>query len=498
MPTMNPFRLLLSAALLLASGSAAAQAPTVVKAAALQQDVDILERAYTQLHPGLYRYNTPAQMQAHFAELRKRLGHDQTVSEAYLAFSRFAGTVRCGHTYANFYNQTEGVAAEVLRSPTRVPFHFRWLQGKMVVVRNYSSDASLVPGTEVLAIDDVDSARILATMLPIARADGSNDGKRVRQLEVMGVDRYEAFDVFLPLLFPQIGTQQTLTVRSPGDAAPRIVKVTALTQAQRLAAHDALAAASADAGSEEGWSLRFTADNAAVMTLPNWALYNSKFDWKAWLAKSFEEINQRHSPGLVIDIRENEGGLSVGDVLLAHLVDTPLDLPGVIRKTRYRSTPLDLRPYLDTWDKSFNDWGKDVTDLGDGFFRVQREGEQADGDRIEPQLPRYAGPVRVLISATNSSATFEFARAARQSGRAKLVGETTGGNQRGINGGAFFFLRLPNSKIELDLPLVGQFPTTPQPDAGLEPDKAVPTTAADIAANRDAQMQAALADLAAR
>jgi hypothetical protein len=79
-----------------------------------------------------------------------------------------------------------------------------------------------------------------------------------------------------------------------------------------------------------------------------------------------------------------------------------------------------------------------------------------------------------------------------------LVGQTTGGNRRGINGGAFFFLRLPNSTIELDLPLVGQFPLDPQPDAGIEPDIAVRVTRADVANGRDVELDAALADLAHR
>ena len=97
----------------------------------------------------------------------------------------------------------------------------------------------------------------------------------------------------------------------------------------------------------------------------------------------------------------------------------------------------------------------------------------------------------VLCDASNSSATFQFAQAVQQSGAATLLGETTGGNRRGINGGAFFFLRLPASGLEVDLPLIAGFPDTPQPDAGIEPDVAVPTTAGDIASGRDPQMAAA-------
>ena len=75
----------------------------------------------------------------------------------------------------------------------------------------------------------------------------------------------------------------------------------------------------------------------------------------------------------------------------------------------------------------------------------------------------------------------------------KLVGEATGGNQRGGNGGAFFFVRLPASGIEFDLPLIGNFPMQPAPDAGIEPDLKVDVAAVDIATGIDAQMERALA-----
>ena len=97
----------------------------------------------------------------------------------------------------------------------------------------------------------------------------------------------------------------------------------------------------------------------------------------------------------------------------------------------------------------------------------------------------------VLCDASNSSATFGFDQTCKDNGLATLIGQTTGGNRRGINGGAFFFLKLPASQLETDLPLIASFPTTPQPDAAIEPDIAVATTAQDIAVGRDPQMQAA-------
>lgn len=64
-------------------------------------------------------------------------------------------------------------------------------------------------------------------------------------------------------------------------------------------------------------------------------------------------------------------------------------------------------------------------------------------------------------------------------------------NQRGINGGAFYFLRLPNSRIEVDLPIIGFFPVGERPDGGLKPDVLVRERWTDVGAGRDRAMDAA-------
>ena len=55
-----------------------------------------------------------------------------------------------------------------------------------------------------------------------------------------------------------------------------------------------------------------------------------------------------------------------------------------------------------------------------------------------------------------------------------------------------FFLRLPNSKIEIDIPLIGYYPLTEQPDEGLTPDIVVTKTLEDIANKKDLDLEKAL------
>jgi hypothetical protein len=151
-----------------------------------------------------------------------------------------------------------------------------------------------------------------------------------------------------------------------------------------------------------------------------------------------------------------------------------------------------LNKYLDTWDRSFRDWGADAVDDQDGFFRLA---DVNDGDEstlvLRQRGPRFTGKVVVLMDASNSSATFQFEETVKRCGLATLIGQPAGGNLRGINGGAFFFLRLPKSGIEVDLPLIGRFPTVKQPDGTLTPHVYIQRHPRDLVQGTDPELTAA-------
>lgn len=467
-----------------------------IPAAALQADARIVREAYESLHPGLYRYNTREQMDGHFAALDAEFTRDRTLAEAYLAFSTFLAKLQCGHAYCNFYNQPKPVAEALLKNPNRIPLHFRWLDGRIIVTLNRSSDPSLVPGTEITSINGVPARDVLAKLMPLARADGGNTAKRVRYLEISGKDMFEAFDIFYPLLF-DAGPSFELTAIPPGGGEPRETRVAALTYDQRVEPVKDLAKRYRSA--EPVWEFTRREDGSAVLRMPGWALYNSSWDWKAWLAERFDEMDKAGTRTLIVDIRGNEGGLDCGNEIIARLIDRPIPFVALQTFVRYRSTPERLNAYLDTWDDSFRNWGDAAQPIAAPkilagspdvpYFKLQRAGRIA---AIEPKGPRFAGRVFVLVDAVCSSATYQFTKVVKENKLATIIGEPTGGNQRGINGGAFFFLRLPNSKIEMDLPLIASFPPDdqPTPDAGIDPDVLVPTTAEDIAKGRDPQMEA--------
>lgn len=453
-----------------------ARAADTPSAADLRDDVAILRAALT-LHPGLYRYSTPLQLDARLAQFETAFIAATSLETRYLLLSRLLATLRCGHSYCNFFNQNKTVATALFGRTTRLPFHFRWIAGAMVVTDRGGPD--LPRGSQVLLVNGVAPRDLLARLLPYARADGHNDAKRVSLLEVRGDDSIEYFDVFHGLVFdaPRDGVHHIVARRPDGKQVTAALPAIDLDQRRaQMVTHDYR-------GDRPVWEWTMRPDGIAVLTMPGWALYDSKWDWRGWLDDRLDGL--AGAKGLIVDLRDNEGGQDCGDPILARLIRAPIRTPAAERRVRFQRTPAWLDRHLDTWDDSFRTLGVGARPAANGFYVL--EGDRGDA-AIQPAGRPLTLPVAALVGPVNSSATFQFAENAQRSGRVKLFGATTGGNRRGINGGCFFFVRLPGSGIEFDLPLIGYFRLKPAPDAGVVPDLAVTASIADVAAGFDPVM----------
>lgn len=456
-------------------------------------DIAIVREILTALHPGLYRYNSPMDIDAALSRLAKQWTEQPDLAARYLNLSQFLATIKCGHSYANFFNQTSAVKQALFDRGAGLPFAFKWIGNNMVVLQDQSGTGSLPRGTLIKAINDVPARAMLDRLTPYVRADGNNDAKRRALLSMTGADEYETFDIFHGLLYgppgsargePKSGAHR-LRVRLPNSNSDVWVDLPALTLAQR----QSFIKAADYRGDGPVWDWMIREDGIAVLRMDGWALFNSKWDWKAWLDDRLDSL--RGAKGLIVDIRENEGGLDCGNVILSRFASKDIVMPSARRLVRYRKTPEHLNRYLDTWDNGFRDWGSDAVPFDDRYYQLKRD----DDNMIAVKGPRVEAPMAVLTSAQNSSATFQFASLCKLTGLGTLVGDATGGNQRGINGGAFFFARLPDSGIEFDVPLIGYFPDGKKPDAGIKPDIRIGLDAADIASGADRQLNAAVAHL---
>jgi len=192
-------------------------------------------------------------------------------------------------------------------------------------------------------------------------------------------------------------------------------------------------------------------------------------------------------------MRANEGGDgAIGGEVLSHLVRKPFEFVSTQSTSAYERVPYDLARYLDTWDFSFFDRTGKVEKITEGTAAGKyRYTERGDGKQtIVPVASPYQGRTFVLVGPENSSASFQFDLLAQQSGVATLVGQRTGGNQRGLNGGHLAWINLPNSGVAVDIPLLAGTYTEATPDASVVPEIEVTPSLEARRAGRDVEMEA--------
>jgi len=292
------------------------------------------------------------------------------------------------------------------------------------------------------------------------------------------------FDVYFPLLFPSTNNTYKLRVIRPGASIEQSVLINTLSLKER---RDQLKASGSpqDKSNQELWKLDFWENQTAYLRLRTFDVFALPFEWQPFLRNAFQQIRQKQTKHLVVDIRWNDGGQD--EVLLAlgkYLTRKPISRIPRIAMVRYKTVADSLRPYLFSWNKSIYNFEDQIKSVDGDFFVLKTEEEF----QIKPASNAFTGNVILLTNAANASAAFYFTEVAKANQIATLIGETTGGSQKGLNGGQMFFLRLPHSKIEIDVPVIGSF-SPEKPDAGITPHYSVQESVNDIVNNIDPVIQ---------
>lgn len=463
----------------------------------MHADLAVLKAAWTELHPGLYRYNTKEQIEELFVLARQKTSQPISKRQFFILLSQLNTAVRCGHTFVSFYNQKR-VIEEALFSKAFLPLAFRMIGRQMVITHNFSNFSAIRPGDEIIAINGIPANTILDSLLTVSKTDGQHGiGKQLDNIGIYPVDlspkKYTLFDVFFPLFFKPNLNDSTFYVtirRAKKDFSYQLI---ALTKEARQAAF--IEKYGNLPSQEKSWYTQKISNNTVLFRLGDFAVYNWKFDFKKYIDSTFLDFSNEGFKNLIIDIRQNEGGSEKArDEVLSYLTANPIACYNKIRRLyKYLRVPNDLLPYLKTWDEEFkkpkpeNQFARTSENLYEAVSNTC--------DTLPVQKNRFKGKVFLITDVTNSSATFLMADIFKRYRLGTIVGETTGGTQQGINGGEFFFLYLPNSGIEMDLPLVFQTPPQVREDVGIHPDYKIPTTKDDISKGRDPQLNFILTKL---
>ena len=446
---------------------------------ALKEDLKILWDMLEEGHGGLDRYTPADALEKSFDAAGNGLTGPLTEFDFYSRLLPLVAEIKDGHTCLIL---SPAAVAYLDAQPVFIPFGLRFLNDKAYLYRNLSSDATIKEGAELLAIDGTPIRDVVSALLPLLPSDAGIRTSRLRRLEYPA-----AFGQLLALrfgrrearriLFRPIQGGETKEITIPGITAGDLIRLLP----ERYPA---------TAERRPYYELSFKG-STAVLTIRAFGDDPDKARprFPAFLNEAFRSLEEKKTPNLIIDLRDNGGGLDeYGKLLFAHIMDRPFIYYSALetKKDRY-----DLFRFTNESVKDAEELARPLRKNARGRFDVL--GHPNRGLQI-PQEPRFAGRVAILIDGGTFSTTGETTSAFHYYKKAVFFGEECGSGYYGNTSGFMVTATLPNTGIQIRIPLVlytmavDGYPK----DRGIVPDFPVTPTIEDLLAGRDPVMERAL------
>ncbi len=424
-------------------------------AAACLEDWNFYKNKLEKEHPNLYQYTSQVEMKQFFDSISASITVPMNSINFFNLITLVLPKIKDGHTH--IFPDPSTTEDNDLHAPF-FPIKVHWEEGRMYVVKVYSSDTQLAPGTEIQIINGVNASFLYNLMMRRQIRDGYNTTYPAWILEQYFAEYYSYHqgnpDSFLLQTRKADNTFETYTIKAlPKDS---------IAYYKKMKYGELRAEALFNTG------ITVAVDSSmhiAVLTIKDFhndilrTTYHQKF--KEAIADCFSQIQNNYIEHLILDLRNNQGGdIENGVTLLSYLLDAPF-------KVVESYSEVDIKTYQIP------------------IARLKPVSGPAMGVH-EPLPIHYTGKLYVLTNGGSFSNSAIVCSALKRYNRCTFIGEETGGNP-GVFSAGGKYINLPNTNTKVLVPnLQYELRSKSQYSAtGLQPDYPIVPTLDDILDGRD-------------
>jgi hypothetical protein len=465
----------------LAQGQSASPAhayePRLLSAADAKSDLALLKHALEVIHPGLYRRRPRSAFDSACKSVLGNLHGPCSETQLYRQLSWLLAGIRCTHTKVE---QSPALARWRQDNPWHMPFRFRLIEGRMIVVSSTDS-AVLARGTEVLKIGTYAAAELTWTLGQYVSVDGDTEWSRGSLLSHDGDLMGAGFDHFFPNVHAMPSRLQ-LWVRDSDESAVRRVDLPPISFSEWLKLDPDDEPYRADFA--DSTSCRMLRPGVGYLRVDTFVNYRRPVDAQRVFTKAMGALAHSGATRLVVDLRRNGGGSDDAALaLLDHLMLAPYVYQSAVRLKAIRYG--DLGDHIETWgdrESVLQPPEEHYIRSAEGWYDLRPEQAPDVLKQRTPAPAAFRGEVVVLTSPVNASGATMVVSKLRDAGRVSLVGEPCGGSADGPTAGKIFNVRLPASDLTVRIPVALNAMNVRAFDArgGIRPDKSIVRTVADF------------------
>lgn len=474
----------------------------------LQKDVDFTHKKFQKLHPKLHYYISKENLDYKFDSLKTTINKPLTPLQFYKKLSPIVAAIKQGHSYVippeKLFSKKETKAIIKKGIGPFSQFDFSFSNDKLYIIKNKSSNKTIVTGTEVLSVNGIQPANFINEYNHYYSSDGFNTTFKkqiaAKRFVSFFTTEYGIKDSLQYVLKFNDSIKSITIKRFDKDSIPKKEKKTiqktvpidkekqhTLKRKKRINGYDKLT-------NNFIKELRFLPKDSSVAILKIRGFKSGKF--RKFYRESFAEIQKRNTKTLIIDLRNNGGGrLSEIIDLYSYLADSTfvfLQKSEVVSKASLfngayfnkGSVPVKViksifSPFVYGYLLFTVKKDKD----GLNYFATENKPHSIHKNA-------FGGKIYVLINGGSFSASSIISSNLKGSHRATFVGEETGGDYNGTVAGFMPILKLPFSELKIRIGIMNMTPhyQTKILGHGIFPDVSITPTLEDKIQEKDPEL----------
>jgi hypothetical protein len=441
----------------------------------LKEDLKIFKGIVTDMHAGLYAYNSPKEINELFDSVSNSIDGSLDLRTFYKKVDFIIDRIKCIHTAtyfpSDFYDS-------VSNKPIFFPTPLALIEDKLIV----NTDNQNIPlGAEIIKINNFYAIDIIESIKKYQHTDGNSNTKKSASVN----------DEFAYNFYLNYGGQELFEIKYKEDSSNTFEEKSFYGEKLNTLFEDETYAPFYAIKKDVGYDLEMI-DNTktAILTISTFTFktnngYNA---FMHFLENSFRLLKLSGCKNLIIDCRENGGGYYDATYsTLGFLVNEPLkEFDSAFQRFKTLSYKEYISP-IDTSKIESNDTAyKTFTKKHNRLYKL-------NDDEISKWYPSenlFTGKLYLLVNGNVASAASTFAAILKDKTNAIIVGEETGGSNNSHNSSMLNFV-LPNSQLTVAIPLRRYYQPNKKAlkDRGVIPNKIITPTVQDLINDNDNAMR---------